>query len=202
MKLANVLFILSLFILAAPSQAATHTITFANFSYTPQALQASVGDVIRWEGDFQAHPLESLNVPNGAAPFSHSEGTSFEYTITVAGNYAYRCTNHFTQGMVGGFNAAESSVGDEFNVEALLQLQAFPNPASSDLTVSYTLGQGGNVRITLVDINGRDLYQIDNVCVPGKNTTFVNVASLPLGTYYYRIETADAVLSRKFVVAR
>jgi len=202
MKLDRLLTILFLVIAFANADATTHTITFAGVSYTPQVLQVAVGDVIRWEGDFTTHPLESVSVPAGAASFSNSTGTSFEYTVTVAGNYGYRCAVHFMSGMVGGFQASAASVDDDFNTEALLQLQAYPNPTSQRLTLTYTLEKSSTVRITLFDINGRKLSETNDASASGPNTSYMNVASLPIGSYYYRIETSDAVLTRKFTIAR
>jgi plastocyanin len=202
MKLARLFALVFIVASLSLATAATHTITFSGITYTPQGIEVAVGDVVRWEGDFQTHPLESISVPNGAASFSNSTGTSFEYTVMVAGDYGYRCTNHWQLGMVGGFSATDAGVDDDLNVEALLQLQAYPNPASGQLTLSYTLDNSSKVRISLFDMNGRELYQSEHAGASGPNTAYVNVASLPIGTYYYRLETSEAILARKFTISR
>jgi len=203
MKLAKALSLLLIMVLAASSQAATHTITFENFSYSPSSLPVNVGDVIVWQGDFSMHPLQSD--PGAPASFSNSSGGTFSFTVPSAGTYDYHCTAHGSPGgggMSGSFTATDAGVDDHSTAEALLQLQAYPNPASASLTLSYTLEKSSDVRVRLFDMNGRQLDHVENSGAPGQNTTYMNVATLPIGSYYYRIETSDAILTRKFTVSR
>lgn len=95
-------FVLSGFMLL---RAETHIIQVSSFNFDPSVLTVVVGDEIRWEGDLSFHPLRSTSVPEGAAPFSASSGTSFSYTVTHAGTYHYQCNNHHGDGMIGQFTA-------------------------------------------------------------------------------------------------
>jgi|GEM_PF-6876220 plastocyanin len=93
--------------------AMTHVINFGGslgFVYSPSQLNADVGDTISWRGDFSVHPLSSTSVPSGAAAFSNSSGTQFDYVIKVAGSYRYQCDVHFSIGMVGSFTVTGTSV--------------------------------------------------------------------------------------------
>lgn len=202
MKLAKYVFPLVLCVTISSSIAATHVITFAGIAYSPNTLQVAVGDVIRWEGDFTMHPLESVLVPEGAATFGNTSGTSFEYTVLVEGSYGYRCAVHWPQGMVGGFQAAVASVDDPLAVDKVLQLWAYPNPTNATLSLSYRLEQSGNVRVLLFDMNGRELLHVPGFALAGENSMRIHVASLTVGAYYYRLETPAGVLTRKFTIAR
>lgn len=67
---------------------ATHIVTFASFTYSPNALNVEVGDVIQWNGNFASHPLSTSSVPTGGTAItSVNTGTNFSYSVTVAGTY-------------------------------------------------------------------------------------------------------------------
>lgn len=92
------------------TQAKTITILFGGatgMKYSPDSVEANVGDNIRWEGSFSSHPLVSTSVPAGANSISVSTGTSFEYTISIAGDYRFKCDVHNFSGVV----KASASVG-------------------------------------------------------------------------------------------
>jgi plastocyanin len=68
--------------------------------YSPDSVEANVGDIIRWEGSFSTHPLVSTSIPVGANSISVTTGTSFEYSINIAGDYRFKCDVHNFQGVV------------------------------------------------------------------------------------------------------
>src|SRR5438105_6786931 len=79
--------------------AAKHVIHFgSNFGhyYSPENLQVLVGDTVQWIGgggseDFSKYDLDSVSFPDGAAPFPHiTQGNTFNYVITAAGEYDYQ----------------------------------------------------------------------------------------------------------------
>jgi plastocyanin len=133
MKLVT--FFSSVLVIASLSHATaeTHTIVFGGAvgnTYSPSSLTVSVGDVIIFSGDFSFHPLSSDAIPGGANAFSASSGSSFSYTVTVAGNYAYHCTVHGGPGvgMSGQFTAVAASVAPA-RLSRVELLQNYPNPA-------------------------------------------------------------------------
>jgi plastocyanin len=109
MKLALLFSLLFLSIAASPSIATTHTIRFGPGYYFPATLQVAVGDTVAWQADdsssFAAHPLESYMFPAYAMPVYVNTGTRYEYPVTMAGTYKYRCQLHWTNGMLGEFTA-------------------------------------------------------------------------------------------------
>ena len=102
-----------LLLCTSPIFAKTWTIHFGGkdgspkYGYSPKELNVQVGDTIVWEGDFAMHPLSTVSIPSGAKAInSVSEGTSYSYTVQVAGNYSYQCDSHTDHGMVGSFSAS------------------------------------------------------------------------------------------------
>ncbi|MEY4927764.1 MAG: hypothetical protein RI894_2200 [Bacteroidota bacterium] len=181
------------------AQATTHIIGFggaAGLTYTPSTLNVVVGDVIQWQGSFSGHPLQSTSVPAGAAAFSNSVGTSFSYTVTTAGNYAYKCTFHAGAGMTGSFTATvatatEATIDDAaMQVTVLdggnsLQLQSAATTEATELQVSNLAGQ--TVLTAMLE--------------SGSTETRIDLQNLPHGAYVVTVCTRKKtfLLRRKFL---
>jgi plastocyanin len=82
-------------------------ITVANFSFSPSAVNAQVGDEIRFTWSSGSHTttcgsgLPGTSLPAGAAEWSNpmnSGSTTFSYFVTVEGTYFYGCIPHFGGG--------------------------------------------------------------------------------------------------------
>ncbi len=102
MKKIILLFSFSLSVIAV--SATMHTVTVANFHFTPTALTVTVGDTISWEWVSGSHTTTSLVIPTGAVPWDSdikSSHPNYLYRVTVAGNYSYECTPHGSMGMTG-----------------------------------------------------------------------------------------------------
>ena len=96
-----------LLLAAASGFATTHVIQFGGsfgLTYSPSNFSASVGDTVKWTGDFTMHPLKSTTIPGSAAAWTYTgTNTTFQYVITAAGTYNYECEVHVSLGMVGSF---------------------------------------------------------------------------------------------------
>ncbi|MBI5475938.1 MAG: T9SS type A sorting domain-containing protein [Ignavibacteriales bacterium] len=88
------------------ASSAVHLILFGGDlgeNYSPNNLTAVVGDTIRWQGNFDLHPLSSTTIPSDALSWQVTTDTIFNYVVTIPGIYNYRCNFHFDLGMVGSF---------------------------------------------------------------------------------------------------
>lgn len=72
---------------------------------------------------------------------------------------------------------------------------AYPNPATYQVVIPYTLNQNANAVMQIFDMAGRQVEQ--RVLVPGSGEVRVNVSAYPKGVYLYRVQGGDM---RKFVV--
>jgi plastocyanin len=101
-------FLTILFLLTINVYAVKHVVLVGNFSFNPASVNATVGDTIRWVWSAGTHTTTSTTVPAGAAAWDAPITTanrSFEYKITIAGNYSYFCKIHGL-GMSGTVTAA------------------------------------------------------------------------------------------------
>ncbi len=86
---------------------------------------------------------------------------------------------------------------------AIRLYNAFPNPASSNLTVAYDLEVTSTVQLEIYSMDGKILQQEQqSVQVPGQYQVQLPIAQLPEGMYLYGLTTDKGRLMNKFTVGR
>jgi plastocyanin len=190
--------------------AAVHVVTFGGSvgsAYAPSTLSVSVGDTIRWQGNFEFHPLASATVPAGAAAFANTVGTSFDYVVGIPGTYNYICGVHAPD-MSGSFNATLAGVGEEGGElePAVFELrQNYPNPFNPSTTIGFTVGGKGSgmVNLTVYNLIGQAVATVVNERLPaGNHSATFDARDLPSGVYVYRLEADGFRMSRAMVLMR
>jgi plastocyanin len=168
--------------------ATKHVVSVANFAFAPTAIpNVAVGDTIRWVWVSGTHTTTSTTIPSGAATWNSSITstiTSFEYKVTVAGIYNYKCTPHATSmGMVATFTATDATrIQDVSSVFGNLQLS--PNPASEFVRVSFNPSIPFKGSVKLFDLLGNSIWESESSFDAGMNLTEINLAFLPKGIYF------------------
>lgn len=81
-----------------------------------------------------------------------------------------------------------------------MALNVYPNPISSSATVSFFLNETSEVRIDLLDVNGRSLKVIAemNFSSGTHEITFLR-ESLQAGIYFLQLRTNEGVILKKVV---
>lgn len=109
--------VLSAFAAMPMAYAEEHVIKAEATKFSPLYIFVQPGDTISWTSmsghDSQAE--EGL-IPEGAEPWHMGMGENGSVTLDVEGVYLYKCTPHFSLGMVGAI-----VVGQPTNVDALKQ---------------------------------------------------------------------------------
>lgn len=206
MKIANISVLLFITMVSAVAFAATHTITFPGFSYSPSTLEVSVGDTIVWEGNFGFHPLKSDVIPNAASQFENETGSTFSYVVTQPGLYTYYCKNHGGPGgagMAGSFTAVTGNVTRTTMGESASLDQNYPNPASALTKITFNINKSSDVELKVFAIDGNTVsklasgnYQAGEYEVP------FDVASLKSGAYFYRLTVNGEAITRQLIVTK
>lgn len=81
-----------------------------------------------------------------------------------------------------------------------IQVHAFPNPATSQLTITYELPEAQTIQLNLIDGTGKRLQTIVNSKQDaGFYRQEVNVSGLPSGLYFYQLVTEGKVQTGKVV---
>ncbi len=148
---------------------------------------------------FQA--LGSATVPSGSVASWAWSGleprTQYEwYAVASDSSIA-------TTGPTWGFTTT-SALGVAVPPTTSLQLSAVtPNPAVNDFRIGFALPREAPVRITLLDLQGREVATLAEARFPaGRNSVACNRARGPLhsGVYFVRLEALGASLVRRLVL--
>ncbi|HRE10705.1 MAG TPA: FG-GAP-like repeat-containing protein, partial [Ignavibacteria bacterium] len=76
--------------------------------------------------------------------------------------------------------------------------QNYPNPFNPVTNINYSIVTGGEVRVTLFDISGKEVdVLVDGVQSPGKYAISYDASRLPSGVYFYRIQTEGFTDTKK-----
>ena len=86
--------------------------------------------------------------------------------------------------------ATQVSVEEELVPESFTLQSAYPNPFVNQTTISYTMQQPEPVKVAIYDALGRVVKSIDEgVRSSGTHEILVNAEDLPVGTYFYEVQT-------------
>ena len=113
---------------ATPALAETHVIEMLNkgpdggrYVYSPEFIQVEPGDTVKFVNGDPGHNAAVIDggIPEGAEPFVGKINEEIEVTLTEEGLYAYKCTPHYTLGMVGLILVGDAAP----NMEALTEMR-------------------------------------------------------------------------------
>lgn len=109
------------------------------------------------------------------------------------------------EGKIAGCNA--SKIGETVNasfvndVDATLLMNIFPDPASSETSISFTLPETALIRGMLYDLSGRNLLTfINGTFEPGTHQVNIDVSKIPSGTYLCKMDAGAIREVKKLVV--
>ena len=190
------LFIVTMFFGVQGLWATTHVVQFGGsvgFAYSPSSFSATVGDTVKWEGDFSVHPLSSTSVPATAQTWHSGSGSSFIYVIKVTGSYNYRCDIHFGLGMVGSFTGSESAV--RYNAlppraNRTQEIQLGVLEVSGMPFVTLTVSSARQVIIKIFDLSGREQATVlDRVVPAGSYSIPFGMSTAASGYYFVKLSS-------------
>jgi plastocyanin len=193
---SSLLALMAVFCAAQSPQATTHIVQFGGalgFAYSPSSFSATVGDTVKWEGDFASHPLSSTSIPVTAQTWHNGSGSSFIYVIEVAGTYNYQCDFHASIGMAGSFTVTQSgiryrplSAGSSATEEVWLSVL----DNSGMPIVSMTLPSTRQVTVKLFNLSGLEIATVlKKVVRAGTYTIPIDTKTLANGVYFVRLTT-------------
>ncbi|MBR1767057.1 MAG: T9SS type A sorting domain-containing protein, partial [Bacteroidales bacterium] len=74
-------------------------------------------------------------------------------------------------------------------------IRLYPNPATTSVTIE---GVEGNATVTIVDMNGREVYSAGSAQFAAHST--IDLTGLAQGAYFVRIATEQTTAIRKLIV--
>jgi len=134
---------ISLTLMFSVANATVHTVTAQNtpVHFLPVTVYAQVGDTILWiwiAGNHNVGPISASDIPAGASMWSapiDAGNHSYEYILTVAGNYYYVCHPSTPHGE-DAYIEVSSSVGvQQYKTHTNISF-IYPNPVEDILHIN------------------------------------------------------------------
>ncbi len=90
------------------------------------------------------------------------------------------------------------------NIPAIYNLkQNYPNPFNPVTKISYDIPIGSNVKITISDLLGREVFVLINEYMPaGTHSVNFNADNLSSGVYFYKLESGEFIDSKKMLLIK
>ena len=89
------------------------------------------------------------------------------------------------------------------NPEHYALAQNYPNPFNPSTKISYILNSNGKVRLSVYDLTGREVtVLVDGVQNSGAHVAVFSGAGLASGVYFYKLQAAEQVITKKMALVR
>ncbi|HWY12218.1 MAG TPA: T9SS type A sorting domain-containing protein [Bacteroidia bacterium] len=174
------------------SKAATFTVSITGFpyAYSPSVTTCAIGDQVIIQAQ-SIHPTAQVDqstwMASGTTTMTGGWGsktTTFTFTAVSTGTVYFLCQVHLFKGMIvvnaTGINETAAAFLNNYNL--------FPNPAASDVKVSFGLNEVSTLNIRLFNIAGQEIK------------TFVSNLNLPMGNYEYNFELPQSIASGNYFI--
>jgi len=126
--------------------------------------------------------------------------------VAVSGDYAYVAAWENGLQVLPLQCSTPTSMEQSLDLAGPMRLLApYPNPAKAGIVIPFAAGRGGQVRLTVHDVAGREVSRLfEGVLRPGSGQWIQSVewarAKLPAGVYVVRLTTEHGVQARKVVL--
>ena len=131
-----------------------------------------------------------------------SEAQSYRFTDENLPYEADALTYRLKQVDTDGSEHFSDEITVERGVQELKLLGTYPNPAQSRVTVRYALPEKQDVTVRLYDVLGRQVRTVVSGKQKGRHQWTLDVAPLPSGVYFLRLEAVDETRTQKLTVIR
>ncbi len=105
---------------------------------------------------------------------------------------------NYTPGAPNQDPSAINEIGDNASIS-----QNFPNPFSTETNIQFTLENSDQVKIEVFDARGIFIKEIATGKYPkGTHSVKWNASDLPVGYYFYTLQTGSSIYSKKALIIR
>ena len=200
-RLTTFLFLLTSAVLFSQT---THDVTVQNFSFSPQSLTITVGDIVRWTNISGTHNVKAddnsfTSGPAAPAPWEYT------HTFTAVGNNPYHCEPHQAMGMTGTIIVQDPvGVSDDESIAEQFELQQnYPNPFNPITRISYAIPSASFVNLRVYDIIGNEIAVLVNEEKQAGNYQIdFDATELTGGVYFYQLLTGSFVETKKMILMK
>ena len=142
----------------------------------------------------------TIGFVNGSGTTTQPHSYSYIDKNVSEGTYYYRLKQVDFDGHTSYSNEVEVKVV----APAVFGLaQNYPNPFNPTTNITYNVPKSGKVKLAVYNLLGQEVAVLVNGLVSeGSHTVEFNAASLPSGTYFYRLQNGNSVSIKKMVLLK
>ena len=159
-------------------------------------------------------------IPTNGTTTGQTYSKTYTYTLPSAtsGEFRYNEYNIYLIGTLSENNAdskailnaveiklttdAESTVGIADLTKADVQLNLFPNPTSDVCTLSYSLLEKQNVKVSVYNTLGELVYLESLNASVGNNNQTLSIGSLSQGNYSVKVDFKNRTVTKKLTIIK
>ena len=177
----------------------TFTVNNDGLKFTPSTITVGENDLINFELGASHNAVqvtEGTYLNNGDTPLDGGFSTPLGGGTVNAqdlgvGTHYYVCTPHASSGMKG-IIIVEATILNVVEVEALISVNAYPNPSRGNFTVTGPKG----AEIQVFNLTGSNIYS----AVISGDSQIVNLKGT--GTYILRVSKSGELLSSQTIIVK
>lgn len=147
----------------------------------------------------------TLDVSGGTQPYMYilNNATQFANNIIPnlsAGNYnvVVKDNNNCIQSASFSVEATTGIIEAEQSFD---NLDIFPNPATNNINIHFSLKEYKSIKLSLMDLSGQTIFQENYNDIKDKQAN-LDLSSLSSGTYIIRLELPEGNTFRKIIISR
>lgn len=133
---------------------------------------------------FELSSIRKLTFSNGNLMVNKADGNSSNLGLN---NLRYLSFADFSTGILPILKDGE------------INYRIFPNPATDEIQMSYLSENSGQLRVEIIDLQGKILHQEMILTQNGTNTATINISRLRRGLYMCRILSDNKSKTIKFI---
>lgn len=97
---------------------------------------------------------------------------------------------------------ALSNTTSVYKVNKTIEANVYPNPATTNLSIEFTLADNLPLTLEVYDNLGRAVYTETTNGVAGSNVLKVNTTTFETGVYFYTLKTKEGINTTRFAVTK
>ncbi len=181
----------------------------------PPVILVQPIDLIANEGDSTTFSIVTSGIPKptylwfrNGSPLNAQIGDRLTFAntnLSHVGDYQVQVSNSaglllsdqvmLTVNLATGVSSEGSEIPNKFEL-----FQNYPNPFNPTTTISFAIAKLTDVKVSLYDILGREIAILVEETLPAGNyKTIFDATGLASGTYFYRMETKEYVMTKKIL---
>ncbi len=175
------------------------------FGYTNSYTCTTINNWVTTNG-FTSIPSDS-----GAAQVAYYGGMGMPTIVILGGGTSHSVlgtpytafTTSDTTTMAADIRSFLTGTGVKENASSITELLIYPNPTSSQLTISFSLIKNSDVKVDVLDLTGRIITTVMNeTATSGAVNKTVSTGSMAEGNYIVRITANGVVSQQKLSIVR